>query len=142
MWTSELTARQKTATLLGVMTLLAVIVGVGLLLQEYGPGNMGTGFLQGGAVGLVIFGVIIWRVSRNPEKASTFERAFTSSGDERDDALLTRALAVLGLAAFPLTGAAAVAIGLGAEVPMILFFLLVAQLAVGVVAYVVISRRS
>jgi hypothetical protein len=142
MWTSELTARQKTATLLGVMTLLAVIVGVGLLLQEYGPGNMGTGFLQGGAVGLVIFGVIIWRVSRNPEKASTFERAFTSSGDERDDALLTRALAVLGLAAFPLTGAAAVAIGLGAEVPMILFFLLVAQLAVGAVAYVVISRRS
>ena len=142
MWTSELTARQKTATLLGVMTLLVLIVGVGLLLQEYGPGNMGTGFLQGGAVGLVIFGVIIWRVSRNPEKASTFERAFTSSGDERDDALLTRALAVLGLAAFPLTGAAAVAIGLGAEVPMILFFLLVAQLAVGAVAYVVISRRS
>lgn len=142
MWTSELTARQKTATLLGVMTLLAVIVGVGLLLQEYGPGNMGTGFLQGGAVGLVIFGVIIWRVSRNPEKASTFERAFTSSGDERDDALLTRALAVVGLAAFPLTGVATVAIGLGAEVPMILFFLLVAQLAVGAVAYVVISRRS
>ena len=142
MWTSELTARQKTATLLGVTTLLVLIVGVGLLLQEYGPGNMGTGFLQGGAVGLVIFGVIIWRVSRNPEKASTFERAFTSSGDERDDALLTRALAVLGLAAFPLTGAAAVAIGLGAEVPMILFFLLVAQLAVGAVAYVVISRRS
>lgn len=142
MWTSELTARQKTATLLGVTTLLVLIVGVGLLLQEYGPGNMGTGFLQGGAVGLVIFGVIIWRVSRNPEKASTFERAFTSSGDERDDALLTRALAVVGLAAFPLTGVATVAIGLGAEVPMILFFLLVAQLAVGVVAYVVISRRS
>lgn len=142
MWTSELTARQRTATVLGLMVLLAAVVGIGLLLQEHGPGNMGTGFLQGAAVGLVAFGVVIWRVSRAPEKASTFERAFTGSGDERDDALLTRALAVLGLAAFPLTGAAAVAIGLGADVAMVLFFLLVAQATVGVAAYVVISRRS
>lgn len=141
MWTSELTTRQKTFTVLGIMVVIAAIVGVGLLLREHGPGNMGTGFLQGGAVGLVAFAVVLWRVSRAPEKASTFERAFTSAGDERDDALLTRALAVLGLAAIPLTGAAAVAIGLGAEVPMILFFLLIAQLAVGVVAYAVISRR-
>lgn len=142
MWTSELTARQRTATVLGLMVLLAAVVGIGLLLREHGPGNMGTGFLQGAAVGLVVFGVVLLRVSRAPEKASSFERAFTSSGDERDDALLTRALAVLGLAAFPLTGAAAVAIGLGADVAMILFFLLVAQAAVGVAAYVVIARRN
>ncbi|QFG67478.1 hypothetical protein [Ornithinimicrobium pratense] len=142
MWTRELTARQKTGTLLSVLILLVVVVGVGLLLREHGPGNMGTGFLQGAAVGLVAFAVVLWRVSRAPDKASSFERAFTSSGDERDDDLLTRALAVLGLAAFPLTGAAAVAIGLGAEVAMVMFFLLIAQLAVGVVAYVVIARRS
>ncbi|WP_131103301.1 hypothetical protein [Ornithinimicrobium sufpigmenti] len=142
MWTSELTARQKTGAFLGVGLLLALVIGVGLLLREYGPGNMGTGFLQGAAVGLVLAGVALWRVSRAPDKASTFERAFTSAGDERDDALLTRSLAVLGLAAFPLTGAAAVAIGLGAEVMMIIFFLLIAQLTVGAVAYVVISRRS
>lgn len=142
MWTRELTARQKTVTVLGVVVLLVVVVGVGLLLQEYGPGDMGTGFLQGAAVGLVAFGVILWRASRAPDKASTFERAFTSSGDERDDALLTRALAVLGLAAFPLTGAAGITIGLGLDAAMVLFFLLVAQVAVGVVAYVVISRRS
>lgn len=142
MWTSELTARQKTGALLGVGLLLAVVIGVGLLLREHGPGNMGTGFLQGAAVGLVLAGVALWRVSRAPDQASTFERAFTSTGDERDDALLTRSLAVLGLAAFPLTGAAAIAIGLGAEVMMIIFFLLIAQLAVGAVAYVMISRRS
>lgn len=142
MWTSELTARQKTGALLGVGLLLAVVIGVGLLLREHGPGNMGTGFLQGAAVGLVLAGVALWRVSRAPDQASTFERAFTSTGDERDDALLTRSLAVLGLAAFPLTGAAAIAIGLGAEVMMTIFFLLIAQLAVGAVAYVMISRRS
>lgn len=142
MWTRELTTRQRTVTVLGVMVLIAVVVGAGLLLQEHGPGNMGTGFLQGAAVGLVVFGVILWRVSRAPEKASTFERAFTSSGDERDDVLLTRALAVLGLAAIPLTGVAAIVIALGLEVAMVLFFLLVAQVAVGVAAYAVISRRS
>lgn len=142
MWTSELTARQKTMTVAGILLLLAIVVGVGLLLQEYGPGNMGTGFLQGAAVGVVAFSVILWRVWRAPENASTFERAFLSSGDERDDALLTRALAVLGLAAFPLTGAAAILIGLGLEAMMILVFLLVAQVAVGAIAYVVISRRS
>ena len=142
MWTSELTARQKATTVLGLMMLLAVVVGGGLLLQEHAPGNMGTGFLQGAAVGLVVFGVVLWRVSRAPEKASSFERAFTSAGDERDDMLLTRALAVLGLLAFPLTGAAAVLIGLGLDTMMILFFLLVAQVLVATVSYVVISRRS
>ena len=37
---------------------------------------MGTGFLQGAAVGLVAFAVVLWRVSRAPDKARTFERGF------------------------------------------------------------------
>lgn len=68
MWTRELTARQKTRTVLGVTVLLTAVVGIGLLLQEHGPGNMGTGFLQGAAVGLVLFGVVLWRASR-PRRA-------------------------------------------------------------------------
>lgn len=142
MSTRELTARQRATVLLSVMVLVAALVSVGLLLQEHGPGNMGTGFLQGAGVALVASAVVFWRVSRHPQRATTFERAFTQAGDERDDALLTRTLAVLGLAAFPLTSAAAVAIGLGADVPMMLFFLLVAQLAVGTTAFVVIAGRS
>jgi hypothetical protein len=142
MSTRELTVRQKAASVLLVMVLLAAVVGVGLLLQERGPGNMGTGFLQGAAVALVACAVVFWRVARTPHRATAFERAFTQTGDERDDQLLTRALAVLGLAAVPLTGAAGVAIGLGADVPMMLFFLLVAQLAVGTTAFAVIARRS
>lgn len=142
MSTSELTARQKTFVLLTVMLLLTAVVGVGMLLQEHGPGNMGTGLLQGAAFALVGSAVVFWRVVRRPDRVSTFERAFTQTGDERDDVLLTRALAVLGLAACPLTGTAAVAIGLGADVSMMLFLLLVGQLGVGTTAFAVIARRS
>lgn len=142
MSTRELTLSQKAGAGLAVMTMLVLVVGAGLLLQEYGPGNMGTGFLQGAALALVASLVMFWRVARRPHRATTFERAFTQTGDERDDAMFTQALAVLGLVAFPLTGVAAVAIGLGSPVSMTLFLLLVAQLVVGATAYVVISRRG
>ena len=75
-------------------------------------------------------------------EATTFERAWLQSGDERDDAVLTRSLAVLGLLAFPLTGVAAIAIAVGAHVPMVMCLLLFTQVAVGVVAFGVINRRS
>jgi len=142
MLTTELTARQKAAVLLVVAALLVAVLATGLLLQEHAPGNMGTGFLQGAGVALVAGAVVLWRVTRRSESATTFERAFTQTGDERDNSLLTRALAVQGLAAFLLTAAAVVAIGLGAETMMILFFLLVGQLAVGAVAFAVIARRN
>ncbi|HLS47619.1 MAG TPA: hypothetical protein VK012_03815 [Gemmatimonadales bacterium] len=139
---TELTARQKAGALLGTMIAVSLVVGIGLLLRERGPGNMGTGFLQGAGIAVVAAAIMAWRVSRNPARATTFERAFTQQGDERDDAILTRALAVLGISAVPLTGAAAVAIGLGAEVSMVLFLLLMAQLLVGAVSFAWISRRS
>ncbi len=142
MSTTELTGRQKAVLTVVLMGLLALVVGVGLLLREHGPGNMGTGFLQGAAVGILGVLVVAYRVTRNPDRATTAERAFTQQGDERDDAILTRALAVLGLLAVPLTGVAAVAIGFGADVAMVLFFLLVAQVLVGTVAFAAIARRS
>ena len=65
----------------------------------------------------------------------------TAGVDERDDAVLTRALAVLGLLSLPLTGAAGVALGLGADVAMIIFLLMAAELLTGVIAFAVIARR-
>jgi drug/metabolite transporter (DMT)-like permease len=121
---------------------LALVVAVGVLLREHGPGNMGNGFLQGAAVGLVGVAVVAWRVSKRPDRTTTFERAWTQTGDERDDAVLTRALAVLGILAFPLTAAAAIAIALGAEVEMVLALLLFAEVVVGALAFVVINRRN
>lgn len=133
---------RRTLTVAGVAAATAALVGTGLLLQAYGPGDMGLGFLQGGTVGLVAVAVMFWRVYRRPSSSTSFERAWTQTGDERDDAVLTRALSVLGLAAFPLTAVTAIAIGLGAAVEMMLFVLLVAQLAVGAVAYAAVARRS
>lgn len=142
MSTDKSTATRKAVIVAAVMAGLGLVVVVGLLLVEHGPGNMGVGFLQGAGVGLVGAAVLLWRVTKRPQSTTTFERAWTQTGDERDDAVLTRALAVLGLLAFPLTAAAAITIGLGALVEMVLTLLLVAQFLVGAVAFAVINRRS
>ncbi|MFW3169196.1 hypothetical protein [Geodermatophilus sp. CPCC 206100] len=134
--------RTRTPLAVGaVLAAVALVLATGLLLREHGPGDMGLGVLQGGAVGLVAAAVMGWRVRRRPDRATTFERAWTQAGDERDDALLTRALAVLGLLALPLTGVAAVAIGFGAAVEVVLALLLFAEVAVGAIAFAVLSRR-
>lgn len=142
MWTRDLSTTHKAAALVSFLFVLAALIGVGLLLQEHGPGNMGNGLLSGAGAGLVACAVVGWRITRHPESATAFERAFTQVGDERDDALLTHALAVLGVVAVPLTGIAAIAIGFGADVAMIMFFLLMAQVAVGTIAFAVIARRT
>ncbi|MDG4833400.1 hypothetical protein O7627_29440 [Solwaraspora sp. WMMD1047] len=134
---------RQTAVFLGIfLTILAVVVATGLLLRANAPGNMGTGFLVGAAIGLVGVAVGAWRLSRRPDRTTTFERAWTQTGDERDDAVLTRSLAVLGLLAVPLTGVAGIAIGLGASVEMMLALLLLAEIAVGAIAFTVVNRRS
>ena len=82
------------------------------------------GFLQGVAGGLigavVVTCVVAWRVSKCPGRATTFERAWTQTGDERDDAVLTRSLAVLGLLAL----------------------LLLTEVLVGATTFAVIDHRS
>jgi hypothetical protein len=142
MSTDRRTGTQTALALGAVLALLALVIATGLLLRQYGPGDMGAGFLQGAAVALVAVAVMAWRVRRRPGAATTFERAWTQTGDERDDAVLTRALAVLGLLALPLTGVAAVAIALGAGVEMVLALLLVAEVGVGATAFAVVGRRS
>ena len=109
MSTDRPSAQQIATFLLVFGGTLAVVLTVGLLLREHGPGNMGNGLLLGAALGLVLAAVMGWRLVRRPERVTTFERAWSQTGDERDDAVLTRALAVLGLASFPLTAVAAIA---------------------------------
>lgn len=138
---TESSTRQRVALPLGLAFGIAVLVSGGLLLREYGPGNMGNGFLVGGLIAIVLAGLSWWRSTTGPHTATTFERAFTLTGDERDDAVLTRALAHLGMWTLPLTGIAAAAIGVGAPVHMILALLMFGQLAVATVAFVVINRR-
>ncbi|RBY79387.1 hypothetical protein DQ239_07140 [Blastococcus sp. TF02-09] len=142
MSTDRPSATQVATSLLVLGGTLAVVLTLGLLLREHGPGNMGNGLLQGAAVGLVLAAVMGWRLVRRPDRVTTFERAWSQTGDERDDAVLTRALAVLGLASFPLTAAAAIAVAFGASVEMSLALLLFAELGVGAAAFAVVARRS
>lgn len=142
MSTKAYTRKQKTTALGAVVIGLTILIATGLLLQEYGPGNMGLGLLAGGALGSLAALIGLWRITRTPECATTFERAWTQTGDERDDAVLTRSLAVVGLLAFPLTGSAAIVVGFGAAVEMVLALLLLTEVLVGAIAFTVINRRN
>lgn len=139
---TEMTSRQKATTLVIAAIGLVTLASAGLLLREYAPGSMGTGFLGGAGVAIVAVLIMRWRVTRDPGHATSFERAYTSHGDERDDAILTKALAVLGLLSLPLAGMAGIAMGLGADPMMVLVLLMAAELLTGVIAYAVHSRRN
>jgi hypothetical protein len=134
-------ARWRAATLAGLAGGLVVVVVGGILLREHGPGSMGNGFLGGGLLAVAGAGLASWRAASRPATATTFERSFTQSGDERDDLVLTHALAVLGLCSLPATGVAAVAISLGAGPSMVMALLLVAQLAIGAAAFAIANHR-
>lgn len=142
MSTNELTLKQKALAVGLCLLVIALLVTVGLLLREHAPGNMGNGFLGGAGIALAGFAVVAWRAARRPERATTFERGWTQQGDERDDVVLTRSLAVLGLLAVPTTGVAAVLIGLGVTPIATVAVLLFVQIGVLAVAFAVINRRS
>lgn len=113
-----------------------------LLLLAYGPGDMGKGFAVGGAISLSVFAFAVWRVARNPTDASSFERAFTGAGDERDRAVAQKASAVVGLVSIPATGIAAMAVAMGAGADVVLGVLIYSLLAVAVVSTIGAARRS
>src|SRR5690625_4578869 len=114
MSTNDLTAKQRVLIIAVAFVLISAVVSAGLYLREHAPGNLGNGFLTGAGVAILGLALVWWRTARRPESATTFERAWTQSGDERDDAVLTRALAVVGLVALPLTAIATIIPAVGA----------------------------
>lgn len=127
------------AILVAILGLVTIAV---VLLRKHDPGNMVPGFLVGLGIGIAGALVMAWRVLRRPERATTFERAWTQTGDEREDTLLTRALAVVGLASLPLIGVATLAIGFGAEPPMVMTLLMGTLFVTGVSSFAIIDHRS
>ncbi|MDQ0736849.1 hypothetical protein [Arthrobacter agilis] len=139
---ADLSAK-RTAIAAGILLLvLGLVVVAVLLLKEHAPGNMVPGFMVGLGIGGAGALVMAWRVIRRPRQASTFERAWTQTGDERDDSILTRSLAHVGLASLPLAGAATLAMGFGAEAPMVMTLLMGALLLIGASSFAVLTRRS
>lgn len=142
MSTNDLTAKQRVLIIALAFVFIAAVVSAGLYLRKHAPGNLGNGFLTG--AGIAILGVALawWRAIRRPQSASTFERAWTQSGDERDDAVLTRALAVVGLTAIPLTGVATIVLAVGGPMLPVLAILNFALIGVLIIAFALINRRS
>lgn len=134
---------QRNVVALGILgVILGLVTVTVVLLREHAPGDMIPGFLVGLGIGIAGALVMAWRVLRRPERATTFERAWTQTGDERDDTLLTRALAVVGLVSLPLIGIATLAIGFGAAPPMVMTLLMGVLFVTGVSSFAVISHRS
>lgn len=133
--------RRTTAVAVGAATLALVVGGI-LALDRWGPGDMGRGFAAGALIGLALAGAALWRGLRRPERATTGDRLFSGTADERDEAIATRAFATLGLASLPLAVAATLALALGAPADATTFLLLVALLAVLVGAFARAARRS
>jgi|GEM_PF-1839946 len=126
---------------LGLATGLVALVTGALLLRTYGPGNMWAGYIVGASIALVGFGFALWRVWRHPGSTTTAERAVTTIADERDRAVSTRAAAVVGATALPLTGVAAIVIAVGVDPVATIGVLLWVELAVLITAFAVANRR-
>ena len=63
MSTTKTTNRRTGVVLLLIAIGLTVVVGIGLLLQKYGPGDMGNGFLVGAGIAVVAVLIMGWRVA-------------------------------------------------------------------------------
>lgn len=135
------TARLTLAVTLGAATLALVVGGV-LVLDRWGPGNMGRGFAVGALIGLGLAGLALWRGLRRPARATSGDRLFSGTADERDRTIATRAFAVLGITALPVAVVVTLALALGAPADATTFLMLVTLLAVLVGAFARTSRRS
>lgn len=139
---TPLTGAARTLAVAVVLGVLAVLVAAAALaLDRWGPGNMGRGFAAGAAIGATLGAVAIWRGRRRPGSATTGDRLFAGTADERDHAVATRAFAALGLAALPLTFVAAGALAFGAPADATAFLLIVGQVVVLVGAFARQARR-
>ncbi len=126
----------------GLVAGIAVLVPLVILLAKKGPGDMGAGAAVGGALVLVAFTIAAWRSARRPASTTTLERSVTGSGDERDSLIATKSAAVVGVASLPLAGFATAAVAVGAPATMTLGIMLYTLLAIAVISFLVIARRT
>jgi len=142
MSTTDRSAKHLTIAIAIILFAIALIITVGMFLHIYGPGRMGIGFLTGGGVAILGVAVAAWRLQRRPGSTTPLERAWLRSGDERDDQILTRSLAVVGFSAILLTGAAGIALALGAPVAPVAAMLNFSLIGIFLIAFAVHARRS
>ena len=126
----------------GLVSGIAVLVPLVILLAKKGPGDMGAGAAAGGGLVLIAFAIAAWRTLRRPARTTTLERSWTGSGDERDRLVATKSAAIVGVSSLPIAGLATAAVAIGAPAVPTLTILLYTLLAIAVVSFLVIARRS
>lgn len=138
--------RPATSTAIWSLSILAgavAVIAVFLALNGRSPGNMAGGALAGGATVLVAAAVGRWRAVRRADKAGSTARWLGAVPDERDDDVLTRALAVVGYVAVMASCLAVVLVAATSWEPLAIVGALPALLLVTlVVSFAVINRRS
>lgn len=131
--------RHLRAALMAAVVLVLAIAGT---LAAVGEPGTAAGVLCGAAVTLLLVAFAGRRMKRAGADAPTAARVFGGLPDERDAAVLTGALTVVGLVALLTTALAPIAVSLGLDAETVLGALPYLLLATGLVAFVVIDRRT
>ncbi|GHG50111.1 hypothetical protein GCM10011331_12440 [Flavimobilis marinus] len=128
---------------LGLLGGAAGAIALFLALNGRSPGNMAGGALAGGATVLVAVAIGRWRAVRRADKAGSTARWLGAVPDERDDDVLTRALAVVGYVAVMASCLAVVLVAATSWNPLAIVGALPALLlGTLVISFAVINRRS
>ena len=121
------------------------LVAVGLLWLAFtlaGQPSTAAGALVGGLAVAALAAIVRWRAKRRgPAVEGGFSRALLGTSDERDNTILTAALAWVGLTAFGANAIGLAAVALGVDGSTVVGAIEATLIAVLVGAYVLLSRR-
>jgi hypothetical protein len=126
----------------GILCALAASLAVAGLLAGAGERDTAAGVLTGGLFVVLLMLVGRWRSARDVTSAATASRVAAGAPDERDAQVLQRAFAVVGLAALLASALGVVTMYLGVDAEVLVAAMPWVHVLVGVVAFVVVDRRT
>jgi hypothetical protein len=126
----------------GVVCSLAAALGLAALLDRAGERDTAAGVLTGGLLVVVLILIARWRSTRDATSAATASRVAGGEPDERDTQVLQRSFAVVGAGALFASSLGVVVMFLGVDAEAVLGATPWVLIVTGVVAFVVIDRRS
>ena len=142
MWTTDSARTRRSAWWGGILAGLTATTVLAAVLAAQGERDTAAGVLTGGLLMLAVAALARVRSVRRGGQAATASRVVGGEPDERDRQVTVRAAAAVGASAFAVVPAATVAGLLGADAQRLLAALTWVFIAVGVVAFVVIDRRT
>ena len=136
------THKSSIAWLVGIVTGLAVALGLALAVASAGHPDTAAGIVTGGMAVVVLAALSRWRSFRATDRAGTATRIAGGRPDERDIRVHEGTLAIVGVVAIVLSGLASAATFLDVDATPLLRAMPFALLLTVVVAFVWIDRRS